>query len=118
MTTFNKALALVVMAAGTVLSSALSDGHVTTLEGVTIAIAATMAISTYIVPNLTTYPYAKTIVNAVLAGLNLVAQLLLTDNHLTSASWLNVGITVLGVLAGYAIPNKPSEVHVDAGLEP
>ncbi len=104
MNSIGKSLAIVLMAGATVLSSALSDGTVTTAEKITIAIAVTMAISTYVVPNLTTFPYGKTIVNAVLAGLNLVSQLLLTNAHLSSAMWINVGITVVGVLVAYQIP--------------
>lgn len=50
--------------------------------------------------------YAKTIV-AVLAAGAVALQAALTDNTVTPAEWVVIGLAALGALGVYAVPNKP-----------
>lgn len=50
--------------------------------------------------------YAKFIVAVLIAG-GVALQAALTDDHVTNAEWLTIGIAVLGALGVWAVPNKP-----------
>lgn len=88
-------------AGGLVLSSALSDGTVTRLEQIQIAIAVAGTILVFYVYNMPGSMYAKALVAGLAAGLNLLVGVL-PDHRLTSADWWNfavVAATAVGVLA-------------------
>lgn len=73
---YGKALAAVILAAVTATTAALSDRHVTTAEWLQIAIATVTAILVYLVPAAPGWPWAKSAVGVVLAGLNAAATLI------------------------------------------
>jgi multidrug transporter EmrE-like cation transporter len=50
--------------------------------------------------------YAKFFVAAGIAGLTVLAAAL-TDDHVTNAEWIAIGLAVLGALGVWAVPNKP-----------
>ena len=102
---YAKSLVALIIAGLTVLASALTDGYVSTGEGVQIAVAVTTAGSVYLVPNVPQWPWLKTTVAAVLAVLNLATTLI--TNGLSWAEVVNLILAGLGVLAVYAVPNVP-----------
>lgn len=102
---YAKTLVALAVAGLTVLASALTDGYISTGEGVQIAVAVTTATSVYLVPNVPQWPWLKTAIAAVLAALNL-ATTLITDG-LSSAEMVNLVLAALGVLMVYAWPNRP-----------
>jgi len=51
--------------------------------------------------------YAKFAVAAAMAGLTALAAAI-TDDHVTNAEWIAIGLAVLGALGVWAVPNKPS----------
>lgn len=106
---YAKALVAVLAAALTFLVSAMSDGNITNVEWTQLAIAAVTAVGVYVAPNIPEFPYTKTIVAALLAGLNLVVSAL-SDSTITTSEWLNIGLAVLAALGVYQVANGgPSE---------
>lgn len=101
---FGKATAAVVVAALTLVSSALTDGHIDAGEGVQIAIATASAVVVWYVPNL---PAAgakgvKTGVNILLAVLN--ASLAYLVGGLDMGEIVNLVIVGLGVIVVGVVP--------------
>ncbi len=103
---YAKTAAALLVAGLTVLASSLTDGYVSTGEGVQIAVAVTTAASVYLVPNVPQWPGLKTTIAVVLAVLNL-ATTLITDG-LSYAEIVNLVLAGLGVIAVYAVPNQPA----------
>jgi hypothetical protein len=103
---YAKTIAALFVAGLTVLASALTDGYVSTGEGVQIAVAVTTAASVFLVPNVPQWPGMKTGIAVVLAVLNL-ATTLITDG-LSAAEIVNLILAGLGVIAVYAVPNSPA----------
>ncbi len=52
--------------------------------------------------------YAKFIVAALLAG-GVAVQTAITDNTITTAEWVTIGLAAVGALAVWAVPNKPAK---------
>jgi hypothetical protein len=50
-------------------------------------------------------PYMKTVVAVLIAGLTVAASAI-TDDTITSAEWVQVGLACLGALGVYLVPNK------------
>jgi hypothetical protein len=93
---YGKALAAFGLAVVTVLHTALSDGHVTRLEGVQIAIAAATAALVWLVPVVPEWPWSKSVLGGVLALLNVVATLIVGGWHSGSATeGILAGLTIL-----------------------
>jgi hypothetical protein len=93
------------------------DRQVSAAEGVAIAIAIATAVMTYLVPLAPSAPWAKTVVAAVLAGLQVVATLIL-DGNLDSNDVLLVAATVLGALGIAVAPaTSTAGVAVDWGSD-
>ncbi|MER7002196.1 hypothetical protein ABT297_03995 [Dactylosporangium sp. NPDC000555] len=99
---FGKAAAAVLVAALTIASSAVSDGHIDAGEGIQIAIAATTAFSVWFVPNLPSAPAVKTVVAVVLAVLNAATAYIV--GGLDTGEIVNLVIAGLGVLLIGAAP--------------
>lgn len=93
---FGKAAAAVLVAALTITSSALTDGHIDAGEGVQIAIAAATAVSVWYVPLLPTAPGVKTGIAIVLAVLN--AATAYVAGGLDQGEVVNLVIAALGVI--------------------
>ncbi|GGM53114.1 hypothetical protein ACFFX1_55080 [Dactylosporangium sucinum] len=74
---YGKTIAAALVLIVTAVQAALSDGHVTQVEGVQIAIAATNAGLIYLVPNTTRYPWVKLALSALLAVLQLLTTLII-----------------------------------------
>ena len=51
--------------------------------------------------------YAKFLVAAGIAGLTALAAAI-TDDHISNAEWVTVGLAVLGAVGVYVVPNRPS----------
>lgn len=51
--------------------------------------------------------YAKFAVAAGIAGLTAVAAAI-TDDHITNAEWVAIGLAVLGAIGVYVVPNRPA----------
>lgn len=50
--------------------------------------------------------YAKTLVAVLIAGLTALTSAI-TDNRVTNAEWIMIGLAALGALGVYLVPNKP-----------
>lgn len=109
-----KFLTAILGAALVVLTSALTDGHVSTVEAVQIAVAVTAAGGVWIAANVPGMPAAKTAIAALLAALDLVATYLVNPggglNSITGSQWANVGLAVLTALGVYVVRNRPATV--------
>lgn len=108
-----KFLTAILGAALVVLTSALTDGHVSTVEAVQIAVAVTAAGGVWIAANVPGMPAAKTAIAALLAALDLVATYLVNGgglNSITGSQWANVGLAVLTALGVYVVRNRPATV--------
>lgn len=89
------------------------DQHVSPAEGVAIAIAICAGALTYLVPLAPSAPWAKTAIGAALAGLQVVATVML-DGGLDGNDLLLVAATVLGAL-GIAVAPAASATGTAAG---
>jgi hypothetical protein len=92
------------------------DRHVDPAEAVAIAIAITTAVATYLVPLAPSMPGIKTAVAAMLAGLQVVATVIL-DGALDSNDILLVAATVLGTLGIAVAPAESRDVAVGWGSD-
>ena len=106
MSAYRKSLAALAGAVITVLAAALTDDVITSAEFAQIAVAALTAFGAYLVPNAPGAAYAKTLVAAALAGLNLLVGWLANGQDITNAMWLNVAIAVGTALGVFILPNE------------
>lgn len=51
--------------------------------------------------------YAKFFVAAGIAGLTALAAAI-TDDHVSNAEWVTIGLAVLGAVGVWAVPNRPA----------
>lgn len=105
--TYGKSIVAVLFALLTAAASALTDGVITAPEGVQVAIAAATAVGVYLVPVMYEWPWAKTAIAMLLAGLNLAVTII--TNGITPAEWINLGVAALSVLA---VAKAPAESTV------
>jgi hypothetical protein len=84
----------------TAVQAALSDSHITDVEGVQIAIAGTNAGLIFLVPNVPQWPWAKTVLAAGLGVLQLLATLVI--DGVSSADVSALFLAGLLVLSGTA----------------
>lgn len=103
MNTYAKALVALLFAAATFAASALTDGVISDVEWIEIAIAGLTAGAVWITANAPGYSYAKTAIAAALAGLNFLVGAV-TDG-MTGAEWINLGLAVGAVIFVWAVPN-------------
>ena len=101
---YGKSLVALAIAALTTLASALTDGHVTTVEGIQVAVAVATAAGVWLVP-INNWPWMKTAVAALLAVLTL-AVTLIADGHLSGADAVNLALAALGVLGVHVAPAR------------
>ncbi|MGA8113180.1 MAG: hypothetical protein WCA46_05930 [Actinocatenispora sp.] len=113
MSKYLKFLVAVAAAVATVLVSALSDGHVSTVEWIQVAISVTTAVGVWATANVPTLTWAKAAVAAVLTVLNLLVTYI--SGGVTGPEWLNIGLAVLGTLGVYAVPNKGAPSYKVSG---
>ncbi|GAA2347028.1 hypothetical protein [Dactylosporangium salmoneum] len=106
---YGKTLAAALVLIVTAVQAALSDGHITQVEGVQIAIAGTNAALVYLVPNTSRYPWVKLALTAALAVLQLLATLII--DGVSSADVSALFLAGLLVLSGAA----PSESGQSGG---
>lgn len=93
---FGKSFAQILMALLVVGASVTSgDGHVSGEEWFQVAIAAGSATSVYLVPAVPEWPWMKTVVAAVLAGVTFSGSVAL--DGLSSNDIINIAIVVFGV---------------------
>lgn len=112
-TKYGKTIAAALVLVVTAVQAALSDGHVTSVEGVQIAIAATNAGLVYLVPNVPQWPWSKTILAAVLAVLQLATSLIV--DGISTADWSALLLAGLLALSGAApSQSKPPAAGVSS----
>lgn len=99
---YGKALAALLVAGLTALSSALTDGRVTSGEGIQIAIAVATAAGVWLVPVIPQWPWTKTLLAGLLAALNVAVTVI--DDGITVAEGINLVLAALGVLGVGAAP--------------
>lgn len=111
---YGKAIVAVVIAVLMVASSAVTDGRITHVEEVQIAIAGVAAIQVWMVPNLPDWPGVKTGTAVVLAALS-AAVPLLSAGPWSAADTINlvlaglgaIGVTVAPAQVAAAVAGKP-----------
>lgn len=102
-----KFIAAIVGALAMAAVSVLTDGHITAVEWVQIAIAGATAVGVWIAANVPSMPAAKTAVVVTLAVLNgLVA--FIADGALSPAEVANLVVAALTAAGVYAIANRPA----------
>lgn len=107
---YAKAIVAIIVAALAVLGAAVTDGIITPIEAVDIAIALFTAVGVYLVPNLDTRPraYAKGIVAFVGAGLGALVIILSNAGGWADVSlsdWITVALAALGGIGVVVVPN-------------
>jgi hypothetical protein len=95
---------LVVTAVQAALSDSVTGGRITQIEGVQIAVAFVNAGLVYLVPNVPQWPWAKTVLAAGLAVLQLAASLIV--DGIGSADLSALILAALMVLAPAAAPSR------------
>lgn len=104
---YGKSIAAALVVVATAVQAALSDsatgGRLTQIEGVQIAIAAVNAALVFLVPNVPQWPWAKTVLAALLAALQLATSLIV--DGIGSADVSALIIAVLMVLAPAMSPS-------------
>ena len=111
---YAKAIVAIIAAALAVLGAAVTDGIITPIEAVNIAIALFTAVGVYLVPNLDTGPraYAKGIVAFVGAGLGALVIVLGNAGgwgDVTLSAWITVALAALGGVGVVVVPNLQLE---------
>lgn len=105
---YGKSIAAAMVVVVTAVQAALSDsstgGRITQIEGVQIAIAVVNACLVYLIPNIPQWPWAKTVLTAGLAVLQLATSLIV--DGIGSADLSALIIAALMVLAPAAAPSK------------
>lgn len=111
---YSKAIVAILTAAVTVLVAALTDGLVTTVETVNVAVAILTAVSVYLVPNLPAGigQYAKLGVAILGTALQALVDVLATGS-LTSQGILVVLLAALGAVSVGIIPNTNATPELD-----
>lgn len=113
---FGKPLAAVAVAAALAIYVAVGVGshggaRIVDIEWIAIAFAGTQGVATYVIPLATRYPWAKTAVGAILAGLDVLAVVIL--GGLDAQEWLLIAFAVAGAL-GIAVAPAVSNNAVRA----
>ena len=101
---YTKALAA---ALATVISGVvgyLTDGQVTTVEWINVALLGAGSLAVFTAPNVPGAVYTKSILAVITAVLTLLVSLI-TDG-ITVAEWLQLAVAALGALGVYAVPNR------------
>lgn len=95
--TYGKGIVAALIAAYTVVQAAISDGRVTTVEGVQIAIATVTAIGVYVLPQHPQADWVKTTLAVLLAILGVVATAIVQGwswNELILAALTALGVSL------------------------
>jgi hypothetical protein len=103
MMAYLKAVVSLLFAAATLLASSLSDGVVTPVEWIQVAIGGVTAFSVLMTANVPGAMAAKTVIAAALAGLTFLVGAI--GDGMTPAEWINLVLAAGGVLAVWATPN-------------
>ncbi|MBN9376310.1 MAG: hypothetical protein J0I40_13160 [Cellulomonas sp.] len=114
LTQYAKAIAAIIAAALAVIGAAITDGTITPVEAVTIAIAILTAVVVYLVPNFDAgaQAYAKGVAAFLGAGLAALATVLASTTGwatVTLSDWITVALAALGGIGVVVVPNlKPT----------
>ncbi len=98
--TYGKTIFAALVLVVTAVQAALSDGRISEVEWVQVAIAATNAGLIYLVPNTSRYPWVKLTLAAFLAALQLLVTLII--DGISSADMSALLLAMLLVLSGAA----------------
>lgn len=109
---YAKSIVMVIAAGIGILTAALSDGVVSPVEYVTIAISILTAIGAYLIPNMSSGvgAYAKTLVafgGAAAAALANIVAHAASFSEVSQSDWLNVLLAGLAAVGLFIVPNVP-----------
>lgn len=108
---YAKLLAAVVATGLSAIYAAISDGHVTNGEVITVTMGILAAAAVFAAPNVPGARYTK----AVLAVLTAVAALAIggwSDGRLSTSELIQVVLAGLGALGVYALPNRTNGINI------
>lgn len=99
-------LVSIVVALAQVVIAAVSDGHITELEGIVIVAAVGNIAIVYIAPNLPGVPWIKSVATALIAAMAAAQTYLASADHLTAGQWGTIALLFLGALGIHVLPNQ------------
>lgn len=107
LTTYSKAVLMIIASAVTILVAALSDNVVTVSELVNVAIAIVTAIGVYLVPNLADGAARYLKFGVAIVGAALVALSSALTDGVTISEWLQILLAALAAIGVVIVPNTP-----------
>jgi hypothetical protein len=119
LSTVRKALASLILATLIAIIPIIGSngGQVTVTSKLLIAIAVLSGVMTYFVPNFPQFPWLKTLVAALMAGVAFLVTVVTSDcpalrqivNCVALINWIQCAIMVLKAAGIYVIPNDPPQ---------
>lgn len=112
---YAKFLLAVVATVASAIAAAVTDGHITSVEVVNIAIAGLGAIGVVIVPNLPdgVAAYSKAIVAALMAIATALVGFLMAG-PVTTSEIVQLIVIALAAVGVFVVPNQPAPAHARA----
>ena len=107
MSAYRKAIAGLLGAVIVALVAATSDDTLTNAEIAQLSLSGLGAFGTYLLPNMPGYSTVKSLVNAAMAGLGLLAGWLAAGQEITTSMWLNFALAIGASLGVFIVPNEP-----------
>ena len=98
----------VLVAVVSAIVAAMTDGTVTNVEWVNVAIAGTGAAAVFAAPNVPGSSYTKTVLAVLTAVLTFLTSAI--TGGVTTAEWLQIFVIAAGALGVYAVPNSPKVI--------
>lgn len=90
---------------------ALEDSQLNTAEVLTVTMAVLGAVLTYVIPRVPQFPWAKTVVSAISAGVLVLLNAAQVGSDFTPSLWLNVAIQLVVGLGGVALTEKQAPLN-------
>jgi len=120
---YAKSIIMTIGAGVAVFVAALTDGHITPVEYINIAIAIAGAVLVYIVPNESAGAgkYTKAIIGIATAALTAAATALsgvFNFGDVTASTWSAVGLGVVAAILTYIVPNTAIPVVASVSATP
>lgn len=103
---YAKSLLAVLVTVVSAVVAAMTDGAISNVEWINVAIAGAGAAAVFAAPNVPGARYTKSVLAVLTAVLTFLASVV-TDG-VSSAEWLQVLVVAAGALGVYAVPNKPT----------
>lgn len=113
MSYYAKAIVMVVATVVSALIAALVDGHVDSVEWLSIVMAGLAACSVFAAPNVPGAIYTKCVLAGLIAAGDIALNFIVPGtgfSGITLSQWLQMLVAVLGALGVYAVPNHVAGV--------